>query len=277
MSGNIIKMKNNKYRLRVSNGFDLNGRRKYFNKTVTCFSRREAEKELAKFVASIEGGCTYFASKKTLNEFSKQWIKNYVEPKLAPATRQSYVEKLNLHILPYLGSKRIDKITPFDIEKLYNELSKKPINRKNSNGSYITMSPTTIHRIHETLSSLFSKALLWDLVAYNPCANVTKPKFRRTKMSCYDEQTSKKLINKLLKSAPTKYKCFVILAILGGFRRGEIVGLHWDDIDFDKKRITINRSVYYLGKEGVKEKSTKTDSSNRTVVVSDICFNLLKQ
>ena len=53
MAGNILYMGNEKYRLRVSNGFDSNGKRKYFNKTVTCSSKREAEKELAKFITSI--------------------------------------------------------------------------------------------------------------------------------------------------------------------------------------------------------------------------------
>lgn len=46
MAGNILYMGNEKYRLRVSNGFDSNGKRKYFNKTVTCSSKREAKKNL---------------------------------------------------------------------------------------------------------------------------------------------------------------------------------------------------------------------------------------
>ena len=96
-------------------------------------------------------------------------------------------------------------------------------------------------------------------------------------MNCYDEETSKRLINRLLETAPLKYKCFVILAMLGGFRRGKIVGLHWDDIDFKNKKITINISAYYLGHSDVNEKSPKTESSNRTIVISDICFDLLKQ
>ena len=75
MAENILYMGNEKYRLRVSNGFDSNGKRKYFNKTVTCSSKREAEKELAKFITLIEGGCTYSAKKVTLNEFSKQLTK----------------------------------------------------------------------------------------------------------------------------------------------------------------------------------------------------------
>ena len=277
MTGNIKYMGNNKYRLRVSRGFYKNGKRKVLSKTVTCSSRREAEKELAKFIASIEGGCTYSASKRTLNEFSQTWLETYVKPNLSPTTYQSYNEKLNMHILPYLGSKRLDKITPYDIDILYNTLANKLTNRKDENGNYKTLSLTSIHRIHEILSSMFNTAFRWNYVPYNPCTKVTKPKIKRSKMNFYDEETSKRLINKLLENAPVKYKCFVLLAILGGFRRGEIVGLHWDDIDFENKKVTINRSVCYLGHEGVNEKDTKTDSSHRTIVVPDICFNVLKQ
>lgn len=122
MAENILYMGNEKYRLRVSNGFDSNGKRKYFSKTVSCSSKREAEKELAKFITSIEGGCTYSAKKVTLNEFSNQWLETYVKPDLALTTHQGYEEKLNKHILPYLGNKRLDKIKPLDLDNLYNFL-----------------------------------------------------------------------------------------------------------------------------------------------------------
>lgn len=124
---------------------------------------------------------------------------------------------------------------------------------------------------------MFNDATRWDLVPYNPCTKVIQPKYRRTKMSCYDEETSKRLINSLLQKAPTKYKCFVILAILTGFRRGEIVGLHWDDIDFKNETITINRSAYYLSCYGTNEKDPKSETSNRTINVPGTYFELLKQ
>ena len=277
MAGNILYMGNEKYRLRVSNGFDSNGKRKYFSKTVSCSSKREAEKELAKFITSIEGGCTYSAKKVTLNEFSNQWLETYVKPNLAPTTHQGYEEKLNKHILPYLGNKRLDKIKPLDLDNLYNFLLTKQTNRKDKDGNYKTLSPTSVHKVHEILSSIFSNALRWDLVPYNPCTKVVQPKYRSTKMTCYDEETSKKLINALLQKAPIKYKCLVILAILTGFRRGELVGLHWNDIDFKNHKISVKRSAYYLSGHPTSEKDPKTDLSTRTIAVPSICFDLLKQ
>ncbi len=277
MAGNITEMGNNKYRLRYSQGFDNNGKRQYTTETVYATSRRGAEKKMAELISRVEGGCTYSASKTTLNEFSKKWLETYVKPNLSPTTYQSYKEKLDKHILPYLGSKRLDKIKPLDIDTLYNFLLTKKTNRRDESGNFKTLSPTSIHRVHEILSKIFNDANRWDLVPYNPCTKVIQPKYRRTKMSCYDEETSKRLINTLLQKAPTKYKCFVILAILTGFRRGEIVGLHWDDIDFKNKTITVNRSVYYLSGQGTNEKDPKSETSNRTINVPSICFELLKQ
>ena len=124
---------------------------------------------------------------------------------------------------------------------------------------------------------MFNNAARWDLVPYNPCTKVIKPKYKRTKMTCYDEETSKRLINTLLEKAPIKYKCFVILAMLGGFRRGEIVGLHWDNVDFKNHKITVNKNVCYTSEQGMNEKNPKTESSNRTIVIPALCFNLLKQ
>ena len=74
MAGNIIEMGNNKYRLRYSQGFSNNGKRKYISETVYATSRRDAEKKMAELISRVEGGCTYSASKTTLNEFSKNNI-----------------------------------------------------------------------------------------------------------------------------------------------------------------------------------------------------------
>lgn len=139
------------------------------------------------------------------------------------------------------------------------------------------MSSASVYRVHEILSSIFNNALRRDLVPYNTGTKVIQPKYRRAKMNCYDEETSKRLINTLSSKAPIKYKCFVILAILIGFRRGEIVSLHWDDIYFKNHKITVNRSAYYLSGQPALEKDPKTDTNNRTIVVPSICFNLLKQ
>lgn len=277
MAGNITDMGNGKYRLRVSNGRDANGTRKYHNKTVTCSCRREAEKELAKFVTSIEGGCTYSASKTTLNDFSKQWLETYVKPNLSPTTYQGYEEKLRLHILPSLGNKRLDKIRPIDIDNLYNFLLTKPTNRKDKDGNFKTLSSTSVHRVHEILSKMFNDAARWDLIPYNPCVKATKPKCSQTQMKCYDENATRELLSCLISSTSTRNKTFCTLALLGGFRRGEILGLHWDDIDFKNKKISINRSAYYSAGNGINEKKPKTEKSIRTIVVPDICFTLLKQ
>lgn len=64
-----------------------------------------------------------------------------------------------MHILPYLCTKRLDKIKPLDLDNLYNFLSTKTTNRKDEFGKYKTLSPASVHRVHEILSSIFNNAL----------------------------------------------------------------------------------------------------------------------
>lgn len=158
-----------------------------------------------------------------------------------------------------------------------NYLLKKITNRKDQRGNFKTLSSASVHRIHEILSSIFNHSLRWDMIPYNPSTKVTAPKFRRARITCYDANTSKRLITTLLHEVPIKYKCLVVLAALTRFRRREIVGLHWDDIDFENRKITVKRNVYYIAGQEITEKSPKSETSIRTIYVPDICFKLLKQ
>lgn len=79
-------MGNGKYRLCISNRFDINRKRKYLGETSYCSSIREIEKKLAAFITSIDNGWTYSDSKMTLNEYSRIWLEEYVKSNLSPTT-----------------------------------------------------------------------------------------------------------------------------------------------------------------------------------------------
>ena len=96
----ITQINENTFRIRFSEGFYEDGRRNSKSFTVKCSSRRQAELERDKISAQLQSGSTYSPSKMTLNELSKRWLETYVEKNLAPATQQSYKEKLKMHILP---------------------------------------------------------------------------------------------------------------------------------------------------------------------------------
>lgn len=276
MAGSIQKRGKDSYLLRISNGFDEKGKRKYFVKTVHCTSMAKAKTELAKYEAEIRGGVIYSSSKITFSQFVQVWLKDYCEPTLALKTIEGYKNKLELHILPTLGNMKLQNITTYHIQKLYTELSNKKTNRIDSNGNFKVLSQRSIHKVHEILSVIFNCALKWHYIPYNPCKEVTPPKIKQSKMNFYNEEQSKILFS-LLDNEPLQYQVATLLAITTGLRRGEILGLHWDDIDFKKNEITIQRSVQYVSGKGIFEKEPKTDSSNRVLSVPSFCMEKISQ
>jgi len=90
-----------------------------------------------------------------------------------------------------------------------------------------------------------------------------------------DELQTARLLE-CLDGEPIKYQVMVKLLLYSGMRRGELAGLEWKDIDFDKGTISIRRSSQYVSGKGIFTKDTKTETSDRTIRLSQIAFDMLK-
>jgi integrase len=84
LKGTIEKRGENKYRLTVSAGFDADGRRIRHRRTITAANDREAETQLAMFIAEIEGGGYYEPSRLRFGEFARKWLKEYAQAEPGP-------------------------------------------------------------------------------------------------------------------------------------------------------------------------------------------------
>ena len=114
------------------------------------------------------------------------------------------------------------------------------------------------------------------MLQHNPAQNVTLPHAERKEKECYSlEEAQAFLVS--LESAPVKYRAFFVLAIYGGFRRGEILGLEWPDLDFDHCVVSIRRTSQYLKERGVFTDTTKTVQSQRSLKLPVEVFDVLKQ
>lgn len=156
MAGSLEKRGKESWRLTVSSGFDANGKRIKYTRTTRASSKREAEKELAKFVAEVEAGTYVQPSKMTLAAFVDEWMKHYAEKQLAPKTLSNYREALKLRILPALGHLRLDAIKPMHLLSFIDNIQEEGI--KKGGGK---LSPATINIHYTLLRSLFKKAVEW--------------------------------------------------------------------------------------------------------------------
>lgn len=139
-----------------------------------------------------------------------------------------------------------------------------------------TLSPKTIKNYQSFISSVMSYAVRMGMVAVNPCERVTLPAMGKREKECYTLEEAQHFLD-TLQGAPLKYQAFFALAIYGGFRRGEILGLEWADIDFNDRVVHINRTSQYTKSRGVFTDTTKTAGSIRFLKLPACVFDVLKK
>ena len=152
------------------------------------------------------------------------------------------------------------------VSKAFNEHPKKG-GKLNSN---------SVLHYHAMLSSVFRKGVQWGLINENPCARAERPKASEIDVETLDEEDIARLLEALA-DAPVHFSVITQLALLTGARRGEICGLRWSDIDFEKGTLSIKRTVQFIPGEGIVFTSPKTKRSRRCIRIGADCLELLKE
>ena len=282
MAGSIEKRGKDSYRLSCLAGYNLQG--KPIKKTKTVHgTKKEAEIELAKFVADVQNGMVIEGKSLKFSEFTEIWKRDYGSKELAPSTYKRYCRMLETRLLPYFGHFYVNKIKPTDIMQFYDLLSKDTqLVRKKDNDGNKTLKPLsgkTILEHHRLLRAMLHKAVYWQVIVSNPAERVQPPKAKKPKRKYYDDDQCKILLENLeqLDEEQIKYKTAIILTVFTGVRLGELMGLEWNDIDFRNGIVSINRSSQYLADTGVFTKVPKTESSIREVAIPEFVISLLEE
>ena len=139
------------------------------------------------------------------------------------------------------------------------------------------LSPKTIRSYHGFLSTVFSYAVKIGEIAVNPCLNCTLPKYETPDHKILSVAETQRFLQLLDEHTELKYRAFFNIAIYGGFRRGEILALTWDDIDFDNNMVHIRRAVHWSKDKGYYYTDPKTKKSKRSVKMTDRVMLILKQ
>ncbi|MDH6351876.1 tyrosine-type recombinase/integrase [Brevibacillus sp. 1238] len=259
----IEKRGANSWRLTVELGYGPNGERLRERKVIkvedqallktTKKLRDYLESEWLKFKMEVEAGEYITPEKMTLATFIEEWRSKYAEKQLAPKTLKEYMGHINNHILPALGHKRLDEIKPMHIVTFLDRLSK-PGSRKDNRGE--TLSGRTIQYIYAVMRNIFAQAESWKLIKSNPIEEIKKPKAEKKKAQYYDADEAQEVI-KALYEEPVMWRLLILGAIIGGFRRGELVALEWPQVLFSENAIHIKKSISLAQEGKVYEKDPK--------------------
>jgi integrase len=269
----VEKRSNDSFRLVVNAGFDDKGKRVRRTKTVKCKTKTEAKKELAKFVAEIEAGEYIAPNKMKLGAFVEEWKEKYAKKHLAPGTYQNYLLHLNNRILPTFGHLQIDQIKTLHILSFIEGLTKDGVRSDEKEGG---LSSGTVQYIHRILRNIFKRAVEWQVVKTSPVEHVKKPKVEAKKTTVYTDKQVHALLEHLRKE-DMKWKMIVTLAITTGMRRGEIIALEWEHVDLEKGKLYVQQTLTYTKENGHIFKAPKTKNSIRTISLSPLVVEQLKQ
>ncbi len=262
MAGHIIPQPNGKYRLIVSDGQNIDGKRKRHSKTIDASSMKQAEKQLALFVAEVENGQEIDIATCTFQEFAERWLRDYAEPNVEYKTLQRYKDMLNHMTYDAIGKLPLNKVQPLNLIALYKKLGSNGARRDKKPGGY---SSATIHHYHTMLHGIFDRAVKWGLLVNNPVDRVDAPRRRITMPAAYYNAEQAKELLAILTTEPIKYRLALYVAMTTGLRRGEICGLKWQSVNLDALELSVERSIENRNGEGLHEKDPKTKSSRQKV------------
>lgn len=272
MAGTITK-RGNKIRLQ----YQCNGNR--YSKTIPIMSKKEAEKELAKFIAEIDKG-NFANTSYTFYEFSQIWLSEIVQPNSSPITLRRYIGILNTRVLPALGSYKLKDINALILNSFFNDLKTQKTMFKNRQNK--PLAKDTIIKYREVVNAILQKAYEFEIIPDNPCRkvrlqldNIESEINKEEQIKFYDKETYKQVLS-LLKKEIFFYRVIIEIALKTGFRRSEIWGLTWDNIDFENNKISVNKTRHYLKGKGLIVRPTKTKKSKRTITVAKSLIKLLK-
>ncbi len=252
------------------------------------WSKRAAERELAKQAAAFELACSRgevltradirrkeaeeqaeAAKLKTVRQYAVGVYMPTKETTLSENARSSYRMFLDRHILPILGDTLLTEVTPAMLTKLLVDFQR------------TGKSHATCVKLYNILNGLFQMAFLDDSIQINPMLKVKRPVPRKDEAAVDEAEKAytvdeMRRILKCLKEEPLKWRTYITLMADTGIRRGEACGLNWSDVDFNTLTVTVRRNLQYTPSAGVYEAAPKNGKARVVDIGADTAV-LLKQ
>ena len=270
-AGSIIKLEkdkpNNKCRkwqLRVSLGKDPRTG-KYLQRTrVVKGPYSAAKSELRKFVEEVENDRVQSRTDYTFESYCERYITRRGLTKEVAATTLDRQRQQFKSAIRHIGKVKLEKITPMMLDNMYIAmLGGDTLSGKPAGGSYV-------NQLHDNITLVFRQAQKEGLLVSNPCDNANPPRMDTKPKRAMSPQQAHAFIESL--DPKSDKECAYLLAITMGLRRGEVCGLSWQDIDFERKVADIRHSFDCLGNL----KGTKTKAGTRVLPLSEKTLEILR-
>lgn len=197
----------------------------------------------------------------TLAEFLAKFLEDTAKHTLKPKTYSSYKWIIEKHVIPEIGRIKLASLKPPHLQKLYSDKIDSGLSKK------------TVLHIHSVIRRALNEAIKWGLINKNPCSAVTPPRPEKSVPEVWSVEQAQEFLQAVREH---RWYAIYLIALTTGARRGEILGLEWENIDFTRKTVSIQKTVSEIRGKPVIGKP-KTQRSRRKISLPDIVIDALKE
>ena len=240
-------------------------------KNVLARTKRECQaklKELRETIATPASGKVRPGM--TFGDWLDYWYQNYSKPNLRPTTRLNYEGWIYNHLIPGLGDILLNCLTQADLQQFFRAL--KESGRKNhvkTRGP--GLSDRSVRSCHAVCQMALDKAVEERLIHANPAVGCKLPPMKGKEMKILTQEEIQRFL--IQAKAEGMYELF-LLELTTGMRRGELLALRWDDLDFAAGKLRIDKQVYPVGGKLIISEP-KTKAANRTIILPPAMVEVL--
>lgn len=240
------------------------GTGKPLRKSIYGKTQKEVRQKMQKALVEVDEGTYTAPAKITVKQWLETWLAEYTGD-VKDSTRTSYRQHMNNHIIPALGALKLSELTPAICQKFYNDLTRreKPL------------SPKTVKNVHGVLHHALKQAVRLGYIRMNPTEACTLPRIEKAKIEPLDAPEIKRLLDVL---GDDVYSDVLRVDLFTGMREGEILGLQWSCMDFDRGTITIEKQLSRPRVKGEEYRFTSLKNDKpRTVQPAPFVMQILKR
>lgn len=256
-----VRKRGSKWSYTVDIGRDpVTNKRK--QKTKSGFAtEKEAQKALNEIIYELNKGIWIAPQKILMKDFALDWFKSYSH-RLRDTTADQYEVKINKWIIPFLGGLKVQDLKPIHAQKFSSYLLE-------------NMSEPSAHKTYAVVKLILKHAVNLEIINKNPFNNVSLIKVPKPKIVTWTFDELEHFLEIAKKHDSFYYRLFATAAYTG-LRKGELLALSKEHIDFENKSITVTNSIAET-KKGVQLGELKTPSSYRKVAIDDFLISILKE
>ena len=222
--GSITRRKDGLYMARYTVQTATGSKRK----TLYGKTRQEVSERLNKALTDRDGGLIFDAENLTVSEYLDRWLRDSVQGSVSTRTYKSYGQQVRRYLKPSLGRMKLRKLNPMHVQRMYREMQDRGLAAR------------TVQYTHAVLHRALKQARSWGIVGRNVAEDVDPPQVKREEIRPLNRDQTRAL----LKAAEgNRLEALYIVAVHTGMRPGEILGLRWDDVNFDSGTLQLNRAL----------------------------------